>query len=603
MANVFVSYAHEDRAKAELIATAIERRGRSIFWDSHLIPGDQYRRVLDRELDSANCVVVLWSHQSVNSRWVLDEAKRGADRGVLVPALIDQVEIPLGFGEAQTANLAEWGGDPDGAEIAPLLAGIERALTGTVTVEREDPRSWLRRHLTFRTVRARISALLGAVALLVGLGLGMIEIYERFIAEPPPPPPMTGDFNVAVANFEVLEATDTGAAEREGKSLAGAVYAELDASLGCDAITFDCRPPGEVEEIHGDPTLRSARAEHAANEILANIVVHGTITEKNGRVTFAPEIYIANRDLLRAEELAGPHELAAQTGDVSRLDQRRELRARVEAQARNLSDLVLALSYYAGGRFDEALATIRQTIDAGTWEFDEELLHLIAGNLEGKLNRPEKAEASYRRALEIREGYGRGMLGLGEVAYQRGTGQDGKCTSDGVDEASLRSAIDLFQDATEASVAPPAANIDEKATFGIARSLVCLSQAGIEDRWSLAADLLAQVIAAYDDGTEGLVELAAEGHALRGFIVLNTVDPDTPDAAAYPGAIDEYEAAIGLSDFEARDAEWLFYIAFALERLEQESKACERLREAEGGNPEELTRNEIESALKRLCRA
>ena len=50
--------------------------------------------------------MVLWSTASVQSRWVLGEAETAVERAVLVPILIEEVEIPLQFKAIHASNFA-----------------------------------------------------------------------------------------------------------------------------------------------------------------------------------------------------------------------------------------------------------------------------------------------------------------------------------------------------------------------------------------------------------------------------------------------------------------------------------------------------------------
>ena len=86
-----------DKEKAELLANAFSRKGWSVWWDREIPPGKSFDETIENALSSARCVVVLWSKTSVSSRWVKTEAAEGAERGILVPALIDNVKIPLEF--------------------------------------------------------------------------------------------------------------------------------------------------------------------------------------------------------------------------------------------------------------------------------------------------------------------------------------------------------------------------------------------------------------------------------------------------------------------------------------------------------------------------
>ena len=106
MADIFVSYASEDRARIEPLVAALQAEGWSIWWDKELVAGPSFNEKIEEALDHARCVVVAWSSHSVKSRWCQDEANEGLQREALVPICIDDVRPPLGFRSAQTASLA-----------------------------------------------------------------------------------------------------------------------------------------------------------------------------------------------------------------------------------------------------------------------------------------------------------------------------------------------------------------------------------------------------------------------------------------------------------------------------------------------------------------
>ena len=77
-------------------------------WDRHIPGGRPYDEVIEQEISSAKCAVVLWSKESVTSRWVKTEAAEGAQREILVPVLIEQAKLPLEFNRIQTVDLSAW---------------------------------------------------------------------------------------------------------------------------------------------------------------------------------------------------------------------------------------------------------------------------------------------------------------------------------------------------------------------------------------------------------------------------------------------------------------------------------------------------------------
>jgi len=122
--DVFVSYASADRDKARAIARLLTEHGYSVWWDRQIPPGQTFDDVIQKALEEAKCVVVLWSSASVSSNWVKTEAADAAARRILVPALIDDVRLPMEFKRIQTANLVAWDSGPTNTEFQNLLASV-----------------------------------------------------------------------------------------------------------------------------------------------------------------------------------------------------------------------------------------------------------------------------------------------------------------------------------------------------------------------------------------------------------------------------------------------------------------------------------------------
>ena len=129
MSDIFISYSSKDRARAKVLAGALESQGLSVWWDRKIPPGKQFSKVIKEAMDEAKCVIVLWSKESVKSEWVQNEASEGASRKILVPALIDDVEIPFEFRRIQAARLVDWEGKSPHPEFDILLEAV-RAITG-----------------------------------------------------------------------------------------------------------------------------------------------------------------------------------------------------------------------------------------------------------------------------------------------------------------------------------------------------------------------------------------------------------------------------------------------------------------------------------------
>jgi hypothetical protein len=125
MVRVFISYASEDRPGAERLAHALAQSGFSVWWDRKIPLGSSFDQVIEENLAQADCVLVLWTGASVQSRWVRAEASEAAARDVLVPVLMEpELRIPLEFRLLQAADLSDWSGDAQHAEFSALVGHV-----------------------------------------------------------------------------------------------------------------------------------------------------------------------------------------------------------------------------------------------------------------------------------------------------------------------------------------------------------------------------------------------------------------------------------------------------------------------------------------------
>ena len=124
--DVFVSYARENRDAAQRIADTLTEKGLRVWWDRDLAAGSEFATVIEMQLNSAAVVLGLWSNESVRSNFVRDECGHALRAGKLLPVRIEDVELPLGFGQLHTLDLLEWNGDVDDQAFQALLVEIER---------------------------------------------------------------------------------------------------------------------------------------------------------------------------------------------------------------------------------------------------------------------------------------------------------------------------------------------------------------------------------------------------------------------------------------------------------------------------------------------
>lgn len=175
MADVFLSYARRDHLVAERLADAITASGRTVWWDRHIKGGSEFSRDIERQLSDARYVLVLWSKDAVESRWVRDEASEAAENGRLVAATVDGTPPPLGFRQFHTIDLSGWS-----RRGATLPAELARALDVSRDLPSPERRAGPR---VSRKIAAAVAGLLLLVAVaavvLLPLGNGYSGLFSR----------------------------------------------------------------------------------------------------------------------------------------------------------------------------------------------------------------------------------------------------------------------------------------------------------------------------------------------------------------------------------------------------------------------------------------
>lgn len=100
-----------------------------MFMDVHVHAGQRWNEFIKGELDNAHAVVVLWSRHSISSRWCMAEANFAADRDIIYPALIEDVEVPFGFEIFQTVDLTDWKGGEGHEGLSVLVEALTAGLS------------------------------------------------------------------------------------------------------------------------------------------------------------------------------------------------------------------------------------------------------------------------------------------------------------------------------------------------------------------------------------------------------------------------------------------------------------------------------------------
>ena len=236
MADIFVSYASEDRDRIRPLVAEFERHGWSVWWDRALHAGPRFDEEIEKALDAARCVVVVWSVRSVRSDWVRTEASEGLSRRILVPAAIDAVAPPLAFRQNQTAQLLGWpasSGDLDG-----LLTGVRVVLSGG------DAKAVSASRTAQRTSRTTGKAwLIGAATAAIVAAAATYLIVVR--APPAAAPPELAGVVPPIAVFEFSAPNG----DARAADVAGAIQNEIVETM--DAVGLPVIARGNIKSLSG----------------------------------------------------------------------------------------------------------------------------------------------------------------------------------------------------------------------------------------------------------------------------------------------------------------------------------------------------------------
>lgn len=173
MADVFLSYRKADRARAETLARALKVENLDVWWDTALETGETFDEKIQSVLEQCKAVIVIWSKESVKSDWVRAESSIGRERGILVPVMIHDVNIPVPFNLLQTADLVGWNGDRANAAYRDVVQQVKE-LAGKKNVPPLKPPPNRALRALWRTV-----AVVGVIAA-IGASIWVFRPWETF---------------------------------------------------------------------------------------------------------------------------------------------------------------------------------------------------------------------------------------------------------------------------------------------------------------------------------------------------------------------------------------------------------------------------------------
>lgn len=196
MADVFISYKRERRPAARHLEQILIRYGYSVWFDLALLRGADYEEQIQRELNAAKAVIVLWCGLSVQSPGVRSESSRAKAQGKLVPVVIEPCELPLFSTLDQRIDLTAATGSPRDHALDSILDDVERLVGRAPVADLKALRDY---EATWRTMTGGLP-----FARLPLEQVASVEVPQP-VSKPQPKPPVAVDADAALTDPPVQE--------------------------------------------------------------------------------------------------------------------------------------------------------------------------------------------------------------------------------------------------------------------------------------------------------------------------------------------------------------------------------------------------------------
>jgi hypothetical protein len=174
MADVFISYSKPHIELTRDLASDLEAKGLTVWWDTDLLAGESFRQRIIQELHDCKAAIVIWTPQSVNSDYVISEAERARKAGKLIQVRTKEVEsgeLPPPFDTGHASLIDDRKAVYGALAKLGLLRNESTIVSGPLPLFRQDSRP------AARKVSTRIFVVAG-LALVTVVALGSLIWFQ-----------------------------------------------------------------------------------------------------------------------------------------------------------------------------------------------------------------------------------------------------------------------------------------------------------------------------------------------------------------------------------------------------------------------------------------
>ena len=155
MTDIFISYKSSDRPRAETLRSWFEACGWSVWIDREIDIGEGWEQTIEKELNEARLVVVLWGADARRSEWVQRKARVALRDGRLLQIHATGLPLLPPYDQIQAVRMQAWSGEAAHSERVRLLAAVaERLGTSLPALSAEARSEGKPTHLNYDLVEA-----------------------------------------------------------------------------------------------------------------------------------------------------------------------------------------------------------------------------------------------------------------------------------------------------------------------------------------------------------------------------------------------------------------------------------------------------------------
>lgn len=345
-------------------------------------------------------------------------------------------------------------------------------------------------NVVFQILTPKIVLILLVALAVIAAGV----FYWRYRAQKPEV--MTGDFNIAIAQFYELNAqgkeTPTKLSSKISQELTGFLKKEFgDKVVGVRIEVAHDRMPIIPADGHNAAQL--------ATDVHANLVIYGSVDSLDNQAEFSPRFYVAERpEQSDMNELTGSSLLDATIDfDPSTLTSQKTVHAVMQSRAAilvNFTRGLIYLSQYFSNEDNEDLSKAADAFQRAIKEVKpdqpfegQEVLYLFAATIARLQKNFEQSLANIDQALRLNKDYARAYIARGLIYYEQ-------AMRAAYDNGKFQQALTEYNYALNAQDQPEGAYIREKAQIAIGNVYTMLAQN------TQNVELYAQALHAYQQG-------------------------------------------------------------------------------------------------------